>query len=471
MPRIPFIGSAYTLRTIRADCQNCINYFPEIIESGAGANNEGGVLLQVPGLRRLATIGTGPIRGVYFTSSGHLAVVSGAKLYAVSAAWVATEVGTLRSTYGRVEMADNGVQIILVDGDFGYISSMVTGGLVQINQSDLPACNRVTFQDGYFIVESKNTNQFAISALYDGMSWNALDFGVAEGLPDNVVAVVSNQRQLWVAGSKSMEVYWNSGDEFPFSRIDGSFQEFGCAAPHSMQKVAGSVMWLTDSLHVVFADGYKPVRVSNHAVELAIRAAGDVSGATAYSYKQDGHIFYCLKLPGANSTWVYDFFTKNWHERAEWIAGAWAKSRVDCCCDAYGEIVVGDSTDGRIYAYDFEMCSNDGDVLARERTASHVANDLKRMIVQKFQLDIDGGHGLITGQGSIPQVMLQCSKDGGYTFGNEHWQPIGAIGNYRARAIFRQLGQARDWVFRIRVTDPVKANLLGADIDAIPGVN
>jgi len=466
--RIPFIGSTYTLRSLRADCQNCINYYPENIESGTGANSERAVLLQVPGLRRLATIGTGPIRGVYTTSTGILAVVSGNSLYAVASDWSSTFIGSLSTSAGLVDMVDNGLQLCIVDGPYGYIASLVTGTFERITAAGFYGSNRVAFQDSYFICNNPGTGQFYISGLNDGLSWDPLDFGVAEGLPDAVVGVVVNQRQLWVAGAKSMEVYWNSGDTFAFSRIDGSFQEFGCAAAFTLQKVAGTVMWLTNTGHVVVANGYKPEPVSNFAVELAIAESGDTSSASAFSYYQDGHYFYCLHLPGASTTWCYDLKTQQWHERAELVNGVFAPSRVRTFAEAYGELVVGDGTDGRIYALDINTFDNDGDILVRERTAPHITNDLHRLSVYKFQLDIDGGQGLITGQGSNPQVMLRVSKDGGYTFGNEKWATAGGIGAFRTRAIYRQLGQARDWVFRVRITDPVKANLLGADIDALP---
>lgn len=65
-----------------------------------------------------------------------------------------------------------------------------------------------------------------------------------------------------------------------------------------------------------------------------------------------------------------------------------------------------------------------------------------------------------------PQVMLQVSRDGGHTFGNELWTTLGAAGNYRTRVVWRRLGRARDFVFRFRVVDPVKAVFIGASMDA-----
>lgn len=63
------------------------------------------------------------------------------------------------------------------------------------------------------------------------------------------------------------------------------------------------------------------------------------------------------------------------------------------------------------------------------------------------------------------QVMLQVSKDGGHTFGNELWQQMGKEGDYKKQLSWRRLGVSRDFVFRVRVTDPAKVVLINAALD------
>ena len=48
-----------------------------------------------------------------------------------------------------------------------------------------------------------------------------------------------------------------------------------------------------------------------------------------------------------------------------------------------------------------------------------------------------------------PQVMLRISQDGGLSFGNEHWAPVGKIGQTQWRVLYRRLGAARDPVFEL----------------------
>lgn len=473
MPRFPgFIGATYKLRP-KVSPERCVNLFPELLESRNGTNGEIGYLLQVPGYKRLMTVGTGPIRGVYTTSNtGRLAVVSGNKLYSVTPDWTAHESGTLRTNSGPVDMVDNGNQLLVVDGTYGYVVSLFTGTFQQITSTAFNGASRCSFVDGYFLVNNPGTGQFQISNLYEGSTWDGLDFGVAEGLPDAVVSVLTNNRQAWVLGARSVEVYWNSGDsDFPFSRFEGGFIEHGCGAAFSAQKYAGTVVWLSDKGQVLMANGFQPQRISNHAVEQAIRKAGDVSGATAYTHTIDGHTFYCLTLPGG-TTWCYDVATSQWHERGELVAGAYTASRVQCCTYVYGMWVGGDSRDGRIYQLDTNTFDLDGDPLAWERTTPRINEEGLTLFASRFQLDMETGIGLdgAPATGADPQVMLQVSRDGGFTWGTERWKSAGALGQYRRRATWTRLGSGRDFVFRVRGTDPVRISILGANLDLEAGV-
>lgn len=77
-------------------------------------------------------------------------------------------------------MADNGTQLIIVDGSFGYIYNFNTIGSDADYRSDSGA-DTVTF-GGRFIVNKPAFGQFWISDLYDGTSWNASNFATAGNL-------------------------------------------------------------------------------------------------------------------------------------------------------------------------------------------------------------------------------------------------------------------------------------------------
>ncbi len=468
-----FIGPSYTLQSVAADCQRCLGLYPEINETGTGKEKEIASLVGTPGLRLLASIGAGPIRGVYTSSTGVLYVASGNKLYSVDSSWTATEVGTLGTTVGPVSMADNGIQLFAVDGSVqGYYVTMSSGSFATVDSGDdFLGADQVTFQDGYFIFNEPDTEQLYISAL-NGVTFDPADVATAEGSPDSLVGQVSDSRNLYLFGTESLEVFYDSGNaDFPFERIQGANIPVGTQAPFTIEKFSGGVAWLGQDKKgrgiVYLIKGFQHQRISTHAIEKVIAKLGDLSRARAWTYQYGGHEFYCLNIPGAESTWCFDDKTNLWHERATLSQGALSRYRIDCHAFAYNTNVVGDFLEGNIYAIDPEAYSDNGDAIPRIRTAPHVSKDVNFITHSRFMLDMETGVGLdgaSTTQGADPKAVLQWSNDGGHRWSNEHWKSIGKIGKPRTRLSWQRLGQARDRVYRVMITDPVKVTLLGADL-------
>jgi len=59
-------------------------------------------------------------------------------------------------------------------------------------------------------------------------------------------------------------------------------------------------------------------------------------------------------------------------------------------------------------------------------------------------------------------VDVRYSKDGGNNWSDWRTIPFGETGDFCKRIELRRLGRGRQWVLDIRVTDPVKADLLDA---------
>jgi len=314
-----------------------------------------------------------------------------------------------------------------------------------------------------------------VTALLDGTSVDGLGYAVVNGAPDNLAAMIIDHREVWLFGSNSCEVWYNTGSlGSPLERIQGAFNEIGCAATFSVAKLDNSVFWLGSDargMGIVYrANGYTGARVSTHAVEWQIQQYSDISDAIAYTYQQDGHAFYVLTFPSANATWVYDASTQMWHERAGFENGNFVRHRGNCQVAFNGETIVGDYENGKLYALDLNTYDDNGSSqkwLRSWRALPTGANTLRRTTHHSLQLDCETGVGLNSGQGSDPQVMLRWSDDGGHTWSNEHWQSMGKIGKYGTRTIWRRLGMTtklRDRVYEISGTDPVKITITGAEL-------
>ena len=86
--------------------------------------------------------------------------------------------------------------------------------------------------------------------------------------------------------------------------------------------------------------------------------------------------------------------------------------------------------------------------------------------MSSLQLDFVPGVGNASGLGSNPQAGISISRDGGKTFGNKNYAPIGQIGQNRTRTIYRRLSFARDCVVDLEVIDPVQRDLVGVTLKA-----
>ena len=173
-------------------------------------------------------------------------------------------------------------------------------------------------------------------------------------------------------------------------------------------------------------------------------------------------------------------------------------------------VLVGDWQNGQIYELDPNNYTDNGQNVRRLRRAPHLVTDLQRQYFEELQIQFQPGVGVIgatTPNGTFtanliitanqnftigvfdtiiigvpnqiypsqtqsnPQAMLRWSSDGGSTWSREYWVGIGQIGKYKNRAIWRRMGWARDRVFEVVVTDPVKAVIVSSNLKASEGEN
>lgn len=468
--KTPILGQAYVARSVNAADNRMVNLYPEATpENGKDV----GFLNRAPGLRLLATVGSGPVRGMW-QYGGYGYVVSSDTLYRVDAAWNATVLGTVSGS-GPVSMSDNGTQLFVACNPLSYIYNATTGVFAQITDLDFAGAVTVGYIDGYFVFNQPNSQTIWVTQLLDGTSVDPLEFASAEGSPDNLVGLIVDHREVWLFGTNSVEVWYDAGNvNFPLERIQGAFNEIGCAAPYSIAKLDNGLFWLGSDARgngiVYRANGYTGQRVSTHAIEFAIQSYANISDAFAYTYQQEGHAFYVLTFPTGNATWVYDVATGAWHERAAFYNGQFSRHASNCQMSFNNEIVVGDCASGNLYAFDLDVYADNGGAqrwLRSWRAIPSGQNNLKRTAQHSLQLDCETGVGLNTGQGSDPQAMLRWSDDGGHTWSNEHWASMGAIGASGTRTFWRRLGMTdklRDRVYEVSGSDPVKVAIIGAEL-------
>ena len=465
--QLPLLGLGIQGRSPAVSAQRRLNLYLELHSEGADKTSISAH--GTPGLTLFYDFGDTPVRGQYGVGD-YLYVVHRFTLYRVNNAAVAESMGTLSTSTGHVGFADNGTQVMVVDGTAGYIYTIATGVLAQISDADFPdAATSVTFLDGYFIVDDPaNPGRFFVSALYDGANWNALAYATAESNPDALVRPFAERGLLHLCGEYSTEVWANTGAlDFPFSRMQGAAVEWGLAARWSLVKFDDSLVWLARNrlgqVSVVRAAGLDIQRVSPPDLDYLFSTYSAVSDATAYGYMLNGHPMYALHFPTASRSWLYDGKTGAWTVLESF---GLTRHRTETSTSFLNRTMVGDYTNGRIYVLDPAVLTDNGDTIAREIISPHsFGADDEQGFIGEIRLDLETGLGTATGQGSDPQIMMSISRDGGHSFGTERWTSAGKVGQYRHRARWRRCGRARDMVVKVRITDPIEVNLIRASAD------
>ena len=354
--------------------------------------------------------------------------------------------------------------------------------LYALNFSQLPSTDgaftgatNVDIVDNYFVYNRPDTQQFGSSNVLSPIS-GSTNFSSKDGAPDDLVTLIVDHREIYLLGETSSEVWVDQGTSpFPFTRIPGTSTQHGIAAPFSVSRLGNSFAYLSrnnrGTAQIVQMNGYVPQRISTHAVENSLTGQ-TITNAIAWTYQLEGHEVYVISFPSIQLTWCYDIATQMWHK---WLytnnLGQYERCRGNCAAVFQGYNLVGDYSNGKIYHLNRSVYTDDGQNVKRLRRAPHLTVDLQRQYFEELQLQFQPGVGLSTGQGNDPQAMLRWSNDGGSTWSNEHWTTIGKIGKYTNRAIWRRLGTARDRIFEVSVSDPVKAVIVSANLKMTAGEN
>lgn len=455
---VPLFGIGTFGKSATVDAQKRVNLYAEI-----STDPEKGSMITLygtPGTSMFSNLGVAPARGMW-EKGDYVYSVNGANLYRIANDGTFTLLGTLATASGRVDMCDNGLQLIVVDGTpgapgGGYIYTFLTGVFATITTANFPGGDTVTFLNGYFIVSKPASGQFNISALYDGTTWAALDFATAESDPDDLVRVLVDTGTIMLFGNKTTEFWGDSGaQDFPFARIGSSAIQWGIAARWSLARFMDSLIFLRKNrlgrTQVALLNGFKAQAISTPEMEYLFQQYPAVSDATGFSYMESGHAFYQINFPSANVSWLYDGLSQSWSI----VQTNGGRHIAEIQINYLDRSLVSDYASGKLYTFNALARTDNGLPITRKFIGRHTISNGNWMALDELWIEMQPGVGTSVGQGVDPVLMLRVSKDGGITYGNEIQTPIGKIGEYRRRAVFRRLGRSRDWVFEFTVTDPV----------------
>lgn len=409
-------------------------------------------------------------------AAGRCFVVSGTIFGEVTASNIFTPWGVVGSDTNPATISyngDGGGELFITAGGNGYIFDLDTNALTQI--AALTGIATMGDQiDGYFLSLNAANGQATFSGLLDGLTWDPTDFMEA-GTGGPWIAMKVGIPYIYFWSDKVGEVWYDAGTfPIPFARTSSGLMQYGIAAPFSPEIVGGAVVWLGATANgdgvVLKASAFTPEVISTYPLRVAFDAYSTLSDAVGDTFDHAGHTFYLLTFPAASGSWAWDpamALPAAWHEPLTWIS---AESRYIAWRPLFHAFVFGehrmlDRSTGTYYRLASVGTDVESRPIRRLRRAPALVSENKRLFYPLFELYLEPGLGLSSGQGSDPQVMMRYSNDGGKTWSNEQTRSAGALGNYGTRVRWLRCGSGRKRVFEVSVTDAIPWRVMAAFIE------
>ncbi len=413
--RVPLTGKPYTSKSLIASSQRCVNLYGE-------TNNDPQALAPVTYYPMPGTVSfgipanEGVARGFYRTSIGTLYVVVGPTLYNVSSNGALSFVGTIADRPSQVSFSDNGLALVLVDGVQGWAVDLSVNSFGEIIDPAFYGADFTLFLDTFFVFNRPDTNQFYISLsmvdftmLTSMTAFDPLDIAAKSGSADNIVALATAHKELWLIGELTTEVWIGTGAaDFYFQLQQGAYINHGSAAPFSLSTMDVLSCWIMQDKQgsgvVVQAAGYELKEISTPAIVSEFKTYVTLADAIGTMYQLEDHPFYIISFPTANKTWCYDVKQDMWCE-LQWLNtedGSSNRHRMQYAAFAFGKNLIADWETGKIWQLDPNVFTDNEIPIIRMRTFLHMANEnFNRIIYQSFDADVEVG------------TTLQISQTGG----------------------------------------------------------
>ena len=257
-----------------------------------------------------------------------------------------------------------------------------------------------------------------------------------------------------------------------FDDTGHSMRDMGTKAADSVVELDGMVIFLGASARgersIWASNGGEPARISTNAIERELDGV-EYSDSYAFGWVQNGHKFYAISVPKLDKTYVYDFATRQWHNRSTRLTnGKDAKWWVRYALSANGDILLGASGVLKLVKMDRKKYDDfRGEPIIKKRTAPCLTSDYSPFMINDLMLLWNTGTSPDINDDNTaknPVVMLEVSTDGGNTFGMERWANGGQIGQYGHRTIWYGIGCGTMFVFRFTISDRVNVVITGAKI-------
>lgn len=460
---INLTGGTYKHPSLPLSAQVTRNFWPQAIDNPSTKSSY--ILESWPGLASFGS-GTG-VDGGQFEHNGVAYHVCGQIIYTVAAGGAHTSIGTIGGA-GPCIFSALGSSIVIVRGGVSKVwdgSSMTTVAGLETPNSCAHLNNQMLY-DG-------DAGRFCVSDVGEPGTINALNYATAESFADDLLRVYVFNDQAYLFGNRTIELWWNSGvGNPPFDRVQNAAIQIGLKALHSVASNKDSMYFLGTDSRVYRVAGGQSIAVTDRAMASAIEEYSDSTDAIGWCFTKDDQYFYQITFPTADKSFIYPEGGQ-WFEVSSGVTGA--RYIGNSYAYAHGKHLIGDYRNGNLYELSDSAYDENGAVIRRVRDTGPLHGGLMRapgktIEMSRFELIMETGVGLVSGQGSDPVVMLSFSDDGGRTFCTETWGTVGQLGAYLWKVEWFALGSFMSRIIRIATTDPVKVSIHSAAADVEIGI-
>lgn len=433
--------------------------------------DEAGGNIDRPSLSLLTTLDSIEPIGMRFFEGVVVAVTADRKIYSIQLDGEVTDVtGDPLPGVSRPIFADNGGTLFIVGGGtpikwegFGTTTAALGGSP--------PSMSHIVFLDGYLIgnrrLDSENNKVIQFSDFEDPETWNATDIFSAVSDPDEVQAVDVSQRELYLVGEETVEVWQNVGtDPIPFARA--FIWQLGTPAPYSVVSEDNSVFLLDQDRRIIRLAGRQSIRMSQ-AIENELSTYETVNDCWSASFTWKGSIHVIFNFPTAGTAWSIDLKNNEW---TDWRGFDNGLSRVRINCLTYlknnGAIFAGDYSTGKVWNFSDTNKTDAEGVFVRQRTFSYRdGGGSVRKRCDLFRINLERNVAAMysgTTSETNPKIELRF-KDSGRGWSDWRQFSLGERGETKAYAEFRRLGIYRSRQYEIRMTDPAALKITSIETD------
>lgn len=462
---VPIVGGTYKHSSLPLSAQRTVNWFPEVTPQGRKIIS----LQPTPGARAFSQAASGAIDRGMFNWNGNLYKVSNATLFKIDSGGTQTSVGTINGT-ARCAFAGDASLLVIVTG--GLVYSYDGSTLTLQTSAEFEAPDTVAYLNQQAIYDGAN-GRFVVSDAGALATINALNYANAESAGDALIRPFVSGQIVYMFGEESVETWWNSGaGSPPFDRVEGGLTEVGLGAMWSPASNEVAMYFLGHDRTVYIGTGSNIQRVtSGHPVFNEIANFRVVSDAIGMTFTWKAQNFYMLSFPTEGRTFCLSESAAEWFEMSTNETAHFATSYEYI----YGKHLV--ASGGDVLEWRFDVYADNGVTIHRLRDSLPIHGGLydsafegRPVTMNRLEIIMNTGVGLLTGQGSSPEIMLRLSDDGGRTFSSYIHGSVGSLGDNTYRVVFGPLGQFYNRVIRLVATDPIPWEIYSATADMEFGI-